>query len=160
MLKKLIQNVILIFLVIALLFAGYSKFVRKDCLVKFAGYSFLIVLTESMEPTIVPKELILIKECASYELGDIVTYQSMDGTFITHRILQMDGFLFIAKGDKNEVTDSSTSLETIQGKVIFHSKILGIFVMQYLKIVMIAYFVIWTVICVAKQIKEKRYEEK
>ena len=160
MLKKLIQNVILIFLVIALLFAGYSKFVRKDCLVKFAGYSFLIVLTESMEPTIVPKELILIKECASYELGDIVTYQSMDGTFITHRILQMDGFLFIAKGDKNEVADSSEPIEAIQGKVIFHSKILGIFVMQYLKIVMIAYFVIWTVICVAKQIKEKRYEEK
>lgn len=160
MLKKLIQNVILIFLVIALLFAGYSKFVRKDCLVKFAGYSFLIVLTESMEPTIVPKELILIKECASYELGDIVTYQSMDGTFITHRILQMDGFLFIAKGDKNEVTDSSTSLETIQGKVIFHSKILGIFVTRYLKIVIIACFAIWAMMSITKLIKEKQYEEK
>lgn len=160
MIKKLIQNVVLIFLVIALLFASYSKFVRKDCLVKLAGYSFLIVLTESMEPTIFPQEFILIKEYTQYELNDIVTYQSLDGTLITHRILQMDGFCFIAKGDKNEVTDSSAPIEMIQGKVIFHSKILGIFVTRYLKMVIIAFFVIWAMMSITKLMKEKQYEEK
>lgn len=160
MIKKIIQNIVLFFLGIALILVGYSKFIKKDCVVKIGKYGILIVLTESMEPTIFPQEFILIKESDNYKLEDIVTYQNSDGLLITHRIVQIDKHCFIAKGDKNEVTDSIAPIEAIQGKVIFYSKILGIFVMQYLKIVMIAYFVIWTVICVAKQIKEKRYEEK
>lgn len=160
MVKKFVQNVILILLVIALILVSYSKFIKKDCVVKIGDYGILIVLTESMKPTIFPQELILMKQCDYYEINDIVTYQNSDKFLITHRVVQIDEYSFIAKGDKNEVADSSEPIEAIQGKVIFHSKILGIFVMQYLKIVMIAYFVIWTVICVAKQIKEKRYEEK
>lgn len=58
------------------------------------------------------------------------------------------------------MTDSSAPIEMIQGKVIFHSKILGIFVTRYLKMVIIAFFVIWAMMSITKLMKEKQYEEK
>lgn len=160
MIKRLVQNIILIFLGIILLLVGYSKYVRKDCVVKLGGYGILIVLTESMEPSVFPQELILIKECDKYELEDIVTYQNSEGILITHRILQIDEYSFIAKGDKNEIEDSSMKIDRIEGKVIFHSSIIGIFIMKYLKIVIISYFAIWVIIYVTKRKKEKQNEKE
>lgn len=155
MIKKFVQNVVLVLLGIALSLVGYSKFIKKDCVVKIGDYGILIVLTESMEPTIFRQEFILIKECDNYEINDIVTYENSNEFLITHRIVQIDEYDFIAKGDKNQVADSSVPIEAIQGKVIFHSKILGIFVMQYLKSAIIAYFAIWAIIYATKLIKEK-----
>lgn len=160
MIKKLVQNIVLIFLGIILLLVIYSKYIKKECVVKLGGYGFLIVLTESMEPTIFPQEFILIKELNNYELNDVVTYQSLDGTLITHRILQIDQDGFIAKGDKNQVTDARIALETIQGKVVFHSLSLGIFVIRYLKIIAIFCLTILGMLILRKLIKEKRSEKE
>lgn len=131
--KDRVGNFILLFLWLVVLLVGYSKYVKKDKLVRIGKYAILIVLTESMEPTIQEKELILIKKQKYYDLDDIVTYLDSYGNFITHRIVQLDEYTFMAKGDKNQIVDDSMELMTIQGKVIYHSKLVGNFVIYYLK---------------------------
>lgn len=128
--KKVGNFIIFGILIILLVQVMYSKWIRKDCVVKIGPYAILIVLTESMEPTIQQGEMILIQEKQTYELEDIVTYLNTDGMLITHRILQMDENNFIAKGDKNQVEDESLSCKAIQGKVIYHSGGIGKLLLQ------------------------------
>lgn len=160
MIKKLINNIILIFLIAILILVSYSKYVKKDEVVRIGKYAVLVVLTQSMEPAIEPEEILLIKKCDEYEIGDIVTYVNLDRILITHRIVQIDEYSFIAKGDNNKITDENSKIEAIQGKVIFHSKILGIFVLHYLKMVIIAYLIIVVIMYLRKMVIKEKPNEK
>ena len=119
--------------------ASYSKFVLKQKLIKVGDYSILVVLTGSMEPTIKAGEMILIKEKDEYQLGDIVTYIDEDAYFITHRITQINGEECITQGDNNSLEDSKFNTKNIQGAVVFHSKVLGFFILYLLKPMAIIY---------------------
>ena len=146
---------------VVLIYSCYAKYIRKDEMVKLGGYGFLIVLTKSMEPTIQEKELIIIKEEKIYDLEEIVTYVDIYGNLVTHRIVQIDEYSFIAKGDGNEISDCNTNIKNIQGKVIFHSKILGIFIFYYLKFIIIIYFVVLLGVCFKNKLeKEISHENK
>ncbi len=140
---NVISSVVLMVLLIILGLLCHSKYIRKDAVVKLGKYGFLIVVSNSMEPTIEEKELIIIKECEEYNLEDIVTYLDSDSLLITHRIKQIDVYNFIARGDNNAVSDSNTKINQIQGKVVYHSKLLGIFVVYYLKFVLLICIVLW-----------------
>ena len=118
--KKLIKYLIIIFLIIIFINLFYSKIIKKDNPIKLFGKSFLVITTNSMEPTIKAGELIIITEKNSYNSGDIITYIDEDDFSVTHRIIKI-----------NE--------KTIKGKVIFHSPILGFFVLYILKPLAIAY---------------------
>ena len=118
-------------------------------------------MTGSMEPSIKEKECILIKECENYEINDIVTYVDVYENLITHRILEMSEKDFITKGDNNDISDESTDIRNIQGKVVYHSKILGIFILYYLKIIIVIYVLILMVLYgKEKNRKEPVYEKK
>lgn len=119
--------------------ASYSKFVLKQKLIKVGDYSILVVLTGSMEPTIKAGEMILIKEKDEYQVGDIVTYIDEDAYFITHRITQINGEECITQGDNNNLEDSKFNTKNIQGAVVFHSKVLGFFILYLLKPMAIIY---------------------
>lgn len=148
-------------LIITLLYVCYAKYIRKDSVVKIGKYGVLIVLTNSMEPIIKERSLIIIKEETQYELNDIVTYVDSYGTLITHRILKIDEYTFMSRGDNNTVSDESTSINQIQGKVIFCSEILGVFVLYYLKFVIIICLFIWGILYWKVQFtKEEKNEEK
>lgn len=136
---------------VVFLYVSYSKYVREDYVVKIGGYGILIVVTGSMEPEIEPKELVLIKEQKQYYQNDIVAYVNTYANLITHRILQINEQDMITKGDANEIADPKTDVRNIQGKVIFHSKILGIFVLYYLKWMIVVYMIIWFVLKVVKE---------
>lgn len=84
-----------------------------------------MVVTGSMEPTIVPKEMIIIQEKDEYNEGDIITYKDNFSNLITHRIVAIDGEKYITKGDGNEEADDIIKKEDIKGKVIKHSYTLG-----------------------------------
>lgn len=157
---KMANNIILIILIIVLLFVCYSKYIRKKPVVKLGGYAILVVLTDSMEPEIQGNELILIQEKNEYELGDIVTYQDNDNILITHRIVEIQGDSFIAKGDSNAGKDDAVQIERIQGKVLFHSKVLGIFILYYLKFVIFSYVIVVLVIYFIKNILNRSKNEK
>lgn len=118
-----------------------SKFYFKEDIVKIFGSSGLIVVTGSMEPTIHMKEFILIKEMEEYKINDIVTYKNKENIFVTHRIIEKDGDNFITRGDNNTINDEPIKLQDIEGKVIYHSIVLGEIVLYWLKPSMIILFI-------------------
>lgn len=83
------------------------------------GYGAAVVLTGSMEPTIMTNELILVKAQEQYEVGDVVVYQS-GSILVVHRIMDMEGDLVTTKGDANNTADDPVDLSCIKGEVIGH----------------------------------------
>ena len=124
---SLLNKTILFILIVLLLLVCYSRYIQKEKIIKIGKYAILVVLTESMEPTIEEKEMILVKEYEKYNLKDIITYIDYENYLITHRIMQIDEYTFIAKGDNNYIADENIEVERIEGKVIYHSKVLGIY---------------------------------
>lgn len=88
------------------------------------GYGAAVVLTGSMEPTIMADELIFVKAEESYEIGDIVVFQS-GSMLVVHRIVDMDGETVTTRGDANNAEDTPISKMYIKGKVIGHVQGVG-----------------------------------
>lgn len=98
-----------------------------------------------MEPTILPNEMIFIKEQKNYKENDIITYRDKFGMLITHRIIGIDGQNIITKGDSNNSVDEDISIDKVEGKVIFQSLILGyifLYILRPLIIIIILGYVI------------------
>lgn len=121
------------FLVIILIIVIILKFYFKQEIIKIGSYGALIVLTGSMEPTLYPKEMIIIKEQTDYKENDIVTYKDNLGILITHRIIQINGNRIITQGDNNNSKDEIINKKDIQGKVVLHSSVLGFIFLYILK---------------------------
>lgn len=66
--KIILKNIFLILLLIILLFVVYSKYIKKDEIIDFFGYKFLVVLTGSMEPEIPTGSFIIIKDYSDYNV--------------------------------------------------------------------------------------------
>lgn len=141
--KKLICNLLIAFIIIFLINIFYSKFIIKDNLIKIFGKSFVIVTTGSMESEINAGDLVIISEMKKYKKGDIVTYQDDEGFLVTHRIVKINEDTFIAKGDSNNINDEENINNNIKGKVIYHSKLLGKFVLYFLKPIVAIYIILF-----------------
>lgn len=102
---------------------------------KFNGY---VVLTGSMEPTIMTKDVVITKRPKEGTLkkGDIITFKSTDARFygmvITHRIIDVYQdpttyeYTYRTKGDYNNVADNAlVEYNNILGKVILRIPKLG-----------------------------------
>ena len=88
--------------------------------------SIFQIQSGSMKPEIEIKEIIIICKSKEYKENDIITYKVNNSYFITHRIIAKTEEGYITKGDFNNTEDNKiVKKEQIQGKVIFHSKILG-----------------------------------
>ena len=142
---KIFQKLLIIFLLIILIYVLYSKYIVKDSVTKIFGYGFLVVVTGSMEPEIGEEELIIIKEENEYNVGDIITYEN-DNYLVTHRIIKINDNEIITKGDANNEEDLKISENQIVGKVIYHSKALGIFAIYYLKIILVIVVILGAII--------------
>ena len=128
------------FLIGILIFVIVSKVYFNKDIIKFFGASPLIVVTGSMEPTIHIKEFIIIKEMEKYHVNDIVTYKNQENNFVTHRIVEINGENIITRGDNNTINDEPIKLKDIEGKVIFHSIVLGELFLYWLKPIIIFIF--------------------
>ena len=129
-------------MVIILCCVCYSKYIKKDKIIWINNYGFLIVLTQSMEPAISEKEFIVINNKVNYEVGDVVTYLDFDNMLITHRIIEISQHEIITKGDNNDIIDLGINKNKVQGKVIYHSKMIGVFILDYLKILILIYAIL------------------
>ena len=98
---KIIFNIFLsiisILLIIVNVYFYYGKFVLKNDVIDFFGYSFLIVVSGSMEPSISINDIIVIKKQNNYLVNDIITYKS-NNSLITHRIVNIEGDKIYTKG--------------------------------------------------------------
>lgn len=160
--KKIVSNILIILIIIFILNIVYSKIILKEDLIKIFGKSFVIVTSGSMEPEIKAGELVIISEKEHYNKNDIVTYEDEENFLITHRIIYIDENKFIAKGDNNNLSDEECLNSKIKGKVIYHSKELGFFILYILKPIVVIYIVSFIVLniffCVIK--KEVKENEK
>ncbi len=81
------------------------------------GTGAAVVLSGSMEPALQVNDLIIVREADSYEVGDIVVYQS-GKSLIVHRIIEKDGERIITQGDANNVADAPIETYAVKGKMI------------------------------------------
>lgn len=82
------------------------------------GIGAAVVLSGSMEPELSVNDLVLIREESSYEVGDIIVYQS-GGSLVIHRIEAMDDDTVTARGDANNASDAPVPLSAVKGRLAF-----------------------------------------
>lgn len=80
------------------------------------GYGRAIVITGSMEPAILPGDMVIIHEQDGYEVGDIVVYKA--NSYITHRIVEETENGYITQGDANNAPDKEILESQIIGRVV------------------------------------------
>lgn len=77
-----------------------------------------VVLTGSMEPTIGVDDLIVVEKTNSYEVNDIVVYQT-GSMLVVHRIVAIDGEMITTCGDANNGSlDDPINIKAINGEVV------------------------------------------
>lgn len=115
-----------------------KSYADPDQVPSFFGYKPFIVLSGSMEPTILTGDVVLIKEASVGDVAeeDIITFRVGDNTdtIITHRVtevLEEEGVVtFLTKGDANTGADAGVvSAEDLEGKYIARVGGLGSFAM-------------------------------
>lgn len=85
------------------------------------GKTPLVVLSGSMEPAYHKGSILYYEEVPQSELkeGDVITYVTDGGNFVSHRILNINDGLYETKGDANQVSDpNKVSFNQIKGKVM------------------------------------------
>ncbi len=89
------------------------------CIPILFKYNPLVVLTGSMEPTFKVGSIIYYKKVDLEELkvGDIITFNTKDNNFVSHRIVSIENGIIETKGDKNNVPDpNKVRFEDVKGK--------------------------------------------
>ncbi len=133
-LKKAIGSALFyLALTLALVAAVFIRAVRQGAPASIAGYSGMLVLTESMEDAIPKGSFVLTKQVEPEELqvGDDITFMVGPTTSVTHRIIdirpQAGGTPIIqTNGVNNTIPDTPVAAENIIGKVVYHSLFLGL----------------------------------
>ena len=116
------------------LITGLALLVAASLLPRTFGYTPLVVLSGSMEPTLQVGDVAVTREIEPYALqvGDVVTYESISG-YITHRIVGLDmtpqGPFFHMKGDANLGADPQPiPADRIVAKVVYRVPRVGFIV--------------------------------
>lgn len=98
---------------------------------RFAGMEPYVVLSGSMEPVLPVGALVYVEpvpESEQIESGDVVAYQTMDGTAVIHRVVDYGDTedSYITKGDANNTVDGNqVAREQILGRYVKHIPMLG-----------------------------------
>ena len=123
MLNILIIIVVLITM-IGLYYMAQIKILKKDYADMF-GYTFFEVATGSMADTINIGDVVVVKVNDEVKENDIIVYKE-ENSFITHRIIKIDGQNLITRGDANNSQDKPIKSSQILGKVIYIIPKIGI----------------------------------
>lgn len=108
-----------------------KSFTNPEKVPGFLGYKPMIVLSGSMEPMILPGDIVVVKEANADSLqeGDIISYLS-GKSVVTHRIMEIDAAegdrKFYTKGDNNNANDGIVVTDDmLEGKFLFNIPRLG-----------------------------------
>jgi signal peptidase len=87
------------------------SYIHPDKVPDFMGYKPFIVLSGSMEPTIMAGDLIITKIVEPEEIaqGDLISFRVDKNTVVTHRVTDVqtaNGLAFLTKGDANTGADA------------------------------------------------------
>jgi len=96
--------------------------------ISFIPYNFYIVQSGSMEPIIKVADLIVVNKKNDYFENEIITYNDVNNSIVTHRIVKKENKNFETKGDANREQDRQTVIyEQIIGKVVLNIPLVGYF---------------------------------
>lgn len=84
------------------------------------GWSWAVVMSGSMEPTIRVGDLVVFRERGSYEAGDVITFEDDSvSRAVTHRIVEKLPSGYRTRGDGNNAADTKlVAPEKVIGKVV------------------------------------------
>ena len=122
--RDVMVSIFTIIVIIACWYAIIVKMILKVDVPMVGGYSALIVLSGSMEPTIKTGEVIVIHAQKDYKIKDILTYRE-GGILVTHRIVDETETTYTTRGDANNTDDPPIKKTQAIGKTIFHIPYLG-----------------------------------
>lgn len=122
---------ILVLILIMMLVLIVKSRLYPDEMPGLFGYKPVIVASDSMQPSVLAGDLVIVKQVDEDELkaGEIIAYKENNGTVTVHRIVDMISskgeVYFETKGDNNTTTDAAlTAGESVVGK--FSSRIVGL----------------------------------
>lgn len=131
-----IVNILLYIIIIPVIIFNFTliakSFINPNKTPDFFGYKNFIIVSGSMEPTIMTGDAIFVKEVPQNELevNDIISFQD-NGIITTHRIIEIieeNGTIkYKTKGDHNNTEDKEkVAYEKIEGKYQFKINGFGI----------------------------------
>lgn len=112
-----------------------KSYIHPDKVPDFLGYKPFIVLSGSMEPTILAGDFIITKAIEPEKIaqGDIIAFRAERDTIVTHRVTGVqtaDGLTFLTKGDANTGADAeAVSVDTLEGIYLWRLEGVGRFAM-------------------------------
>ena len=127
--KRIIKVIITVLLITILsfnIFNFVSINIFKNKLPTINGYAYLEVVSGSMEPKISIGDMVIIDtKVKKYQKNDIVTFEDINGSFVTHRILEINDNEVITKGDANNTIDEAINKDSIVGKYVYQINGIG-----------------------------------
>lgn len=139
-----------------------EKVALNNELPKIFGYSDVVVVSGSMEPTLEIGDLLIIHEQKKYDIDNIVTFQG-DTRLVTHRVVEVAGSLYTTKGDSNNVNDTpQTAITEIQGKMVLRLRGIGniVFFLKSPFGMLVVIFGLLAIIELPEYLRSKRSSEK
>ena len=120
--KKVITIIIAVILTLILsfnIFNFVSINILGNELPTINGYAYLEVVSGSMEPNIRIGDIVIIDtKVNDYKVKDIVTFKDINGSFVTHRIMEIKDEEIITQGDANNTIDDSITKEQLVGRYV------------------------------------------
>lgn len=131
---KILSTVICIIILFFIVFNVtliIESYINPNELPSFLGIKSFVIVSESMEPTIMTNDVIFIVNTSkeNLEVGDIISFRT--GDYInTHRIIRIEEQngeeVYITKGDNNSNEDRTpVKFQDIEGKYLFRLPKLG-----------------------------------
>ncbi len=162
--KRAFKAVIIICMIIITIFNVYNLINTKvlgNDLTIMNNRAILEVASGSMEPNLKVGDLIIIQtNDYNYRPGDIVTFKDSNGSFVTHRIVTINGNEAITRGDANNTVDKPIMLEKIVGKYKYKLSYLGHFMSAFRNTsTLVIVLVIGTIICFVLSLKDSEEKE-
>lgn len=121
---NILITVVVVITIIGLYYMAQVKILNKDYANIF-GYTFFEVATGSMANTINIGDIVVVKVNEAFKENDIIVYKE-ENSFITHRVIKIDGQDLITRGDANNSEDKPIKSDQILGKVIYIIPKIGI----------------------------------
>lgn len=118
--KNTLRSLLLVFAAAVLgvnIYLWNAKSLMGNTLPMPFGYGMAVVLSGSMEPTIMIDDLIVVAAREDYQENDIVVYQN-GSMLVVHRIIELQPDTVITQGDANNTPDAPVRKEMIKGKVV------------------------------------------
>lgn len=100
-----------------MMYLGSAKAITGNAMPMPFGYGVGVVVSGSMEPFLSIDDVIIVKERDTYEVGELVVYQSK-GVLVVHEIIRFEGDYVITKGSANNTEDDPVPIDNLKGEVV------------------------------------------